>query len=84
MSDALTEQVKTVLIRIKPGLRAGLTLDSSLDALALDSLDKLTLLFELEDKLEISIPDDDARRMKTVGDVVECVRRLKQSGSASS
>jgi acyl carrier protein len=33
-------------------------------------------LCDLEEELGIVIPDDDARDIKTVGDVVDCVKSL--------
>ncbi|TMQ67814.1 MAG: acyl carrier protein [Candidatus Eisenbacteria bacterium] len=77
MTDALTEQVSSALAAIKPGMSAGITLESTLESLALDSLDRITLLFELEERLKVSIPDEEARGLRTMGDIVDCVRRLK-------
>jgi acyl carrier protein len=44
--------------------------------LGIDSLDVFTLLFELENAFQISIPDDDVRSIHTVNDIVEGVRKL--------
>jgi acyl carrier protein len=84
MTDGLTEQVSSALAAIKPGVSAGITVDSTLESLALDSLDRITLLFELEDRLGVSIPDEQARGLRTVGDLVECVRRLKADGTSTA
>lgn len=43
------------------------------DDLAADSLDVTELIMDLEDEFKISIPDNDAVGMKTVGDVVDYV-----------
>jgi acyl carrier protein len=84
MTDELTEQVTSALAAIKSGMSAGITVDSTLESLALDSLDRITLLFELEDRLGVSIPDEEARGLRTVGDIVECVRRLKGAGAVGA
>ncbi len=35
-----------------------------------DSLDLVDLIMEIEDKFEIQIPDEDAEKIKTVGDAM--------------
>lgn len=42
-----------------------------IEDLKADSLDVVDMLMELEDEYDISIPDDVAQEMKTVGDVAE-------------
>lgn len=41
----------------------------------IDSLDALTILFAIEEQFAISVPDDEARAMKTFGDLVEIVAK---------
>lgn len=40
-----------------------------------DSLDIVELMMELEEEFEVEIPDEDAERMKTIGDVVDYIER---------
>ena len=42
----------------------------------IDSLDSLTILFAIEERFTISIPDDRARAMKTFGDMIDIVESL--------
>ncbi|HEX2060841.1 MAG TPA: acyl carrier protein [Thermoanaerobaculia bacterium] len=42
----------------------------------IDSLDALTILFAVEEQFGISVPDTDARAMRTFGDMVDIVERL--------
>lgn len=53
-----------------------ITLDSTFQELGIDSLNGFDLLCDLEEDLGIVIPDDDAREITTVRDVVECVKPL--------
>lgn len=53
-----------------------LAMSTSLADAGIDSLDALTILFEIEEQFGISIPDHDARAMKTLGDMVDVVQRL--------
>lgn len=41
-----------------------------------DSLDVVEMLMNLEDAYSVSIPDDEAVKIKTVGDVVETIDKL--------
>ena len=50
--------------------------DSSFEELGVDSLNGLELLWELEEELEIVIPDDDAREITKVSDVIAVVEPL--------
>jgi acyl carrier protein len=45
--------------------------------LGLDSPKQLQLLAEMEDKLHIEISDEEAARMNTVGDILNCVATKK-------
>ena len=53
-----------------------ITLDSTFKEQGIDSLNGFDLLCDLEEELGIIIPDDDAREITTVRDVVDCVKPL--------
>jgi acyl carrier protein len=44
---------------------------SFIDDLGADSLDTVELVMAFEEKFDIEIPDDDAEKMRTVGDAIE-------------
>jgi acyl carrier protein len=50
-----------------------LTPETLLADAGIDSLDALTILFAIEEDLNIHIPDDRARAMKTFGDMADAV-----------
>lgn len=56
----------------------GVTLDSSFDALGLDSLDKINVSFEVEDVFNIEIPDESMNSLRTVRDMVNGVVMLRE------
>lgn len=47
-----------------------ITIDMKLDDIGVDSLGAITILFELEDKLNVNIPTESLNSLKSVGDVV--------------
>ncbi|HDR05366.1 MAG TPA: acyl carrier protein [Candidatus Marinimicrobia bacterium] len=49
---------------------------SFIDDLGADSLDTVELIMSLEDKFELSISDDDAKELKTVGNVYQYLKNL--------
>lgn len=44
-----------------------------IDDLNADSLDIVDMIVELENRFDLSIPDEEAERIKTVGDAVEFI-----------
>jgi acyl carrier protein len=56
-----------------------LTADSSLQSQALDSLEVMVLVFKIEEHYEISLDEEDADDLRTVGDLADLVvRRIEQ------
>lgn len=54
------------------------TMESSfIDDLGADSLDIVELLMALEEEFDIEIPDEEAEKLATVGDVVEYIKNNK-------
>ena len=46
---------------------------SFVDDLGADSLDTVVLIMALEEEFNIEIPDEDAEKMKTVGDAIKYI-----------
>jgi acyl carrier protein len=63
-------------------------LESTFDELAVDSLDRVSLAFDVEEKYDIEIPEDQLGRIKTVNDMVrgieEALRRKSAAPSATA
>jgi len=53
--------------------------ETELAALGIDSLKAITLLYELEERLSIEIPNEVFDRIQTVGDVVTELELLRQA-----
>ena len=79
ISDPLAEKVMSLVAAVKRIPREQVTLDSSFEELAMDSLDNMNLLFEVESTFNISIPDEEARAIRNVRQVVDGVRKLVEA-----
>jgi acyl carrier protein len=83
-ADPVVQTVLAAIAEVKHVSPEEIPLDASLADLGLDSLDTVTMLFELETRLDISIPDDAAKSVRTVQDVVDGVRRLVENPPAQA
>jgi len=68
---AIEDDVKKI-IEEKLGVNAEqITMEASfIDDLGADSLDQVELVMDFEDKFEVDIPDEDAEKMRTVGEAI--------------
>lgn len=72
--DEILAKVKEVIVDQLSVEEDDVTPDASFfDDLGADSLDIVELVMALEDSFGISIPDEDAESIKTVGDAVEYI-----------
>jgi acyl carrier protein len=84
MPDDLAEKVITILSTVKHIPREQIKLESSLADLGFDSLDTISMLFELETAFSVSIPDENARSIRYVHEIVDGVRALQAAAPAAS
>jgi acyl carrier protein len=72
--DEILAKVKEVIVDQLSVEEDDVTPDASFfDDLGADSLDIVELVMALEDSFGISIPDEDAESIKTVGDAVDYI-----------
>jgi acyl carrier protein len=84
MPDEISQIVVEILARRKKADPSTLRAETTLASLGIDSLEGLEVIFALEDRFGISISDDDAASMKTVGEVVAGVQRYVLQPPAST
>ena len=79
MADETTEQRIKAIIVEKLGVdEADITRDASFtNDLGADSLDTVELIMEFEKEFDMTIPDEDAEQIGTVGDAVDYVDSKK-------
>jgi acyl carrier protein len=74
MSAPVEERVKTIIcdqLAVEP--EKVIHTASFIDDLGADSLDIVELVMTMEEEFDLDIPDGDAEKMKTVGDVVKYI-----------
>ena len=59
-----------------------LSLDMRLEDLGIDSLKAITILYELEEQLNIEIPNQLLETVRTVGDIVSGIDQLSTQGES--
>lgn len=75
--DAIAAPIIDFIANLKSIPPESITPSSTFDELRMDSLDKINLSFEVEERFAIQIPDNALNSLRTVGDVIAGVERLK-------
>lgn len=81
--DHVPEKILSLVAAIKRLPRERVSLDSSFEELGIDSLDGINLVFEIEGAFDISIPDEQARSIRSVRQMVEGVQALLSAAGRS-
>ena len=69
------EKVKEIVVEQLGVEEDEVTMESSfIDDLGADSLDIVELIMALEEEFDIEVPDEEAEKLTTVGDVVEYIK----------
>lgn len=55
---------------------ASMTPTSTFEELGIDSLDGIQIVFALENEFDVSIPDDAAKSIRGIADIVEGIEKL--------
>ncbi len=76
MDETLAAKVMAEIAAVKRIPIESITLDSTFEELAMDSLDAMNVLFALEEEFGISIPDEAANSIKDVRSTVAGVQRI--------
>ena len=74
-SEEVFDKVKEIIVNQLGVSDTAVTMEASfIDDLGADSLDIVELVMALEEEFDIEIPDEDAEKAVTVGDVVEYIK----------
>lgn len=81
MSDEIAERVATIVTNQLDVEREKVKPEASfINDLGADSLDIVELVMELEEDFQMSIPDEDAEKIRTVGEATNYI--VKNKGNA--
>jgi len=76
MSEDLIARVAAVIAKTQKIPPDSVTIDKTFAELKIDSLDGINILFALESEFDVDIPDEAAREIKTVREMVEGIEKL--------
>ncbi len=84
MSDEFIERIRKVIANSQKLPIEKVTLDSTFQELGIDSMDAVNILFGLESEFDISIPDEEAKDIRTIRQMAEGVGKLVEAKAAGS
>ena len=78
---SIDERVKKIVAEQLGVEESQVTTEASfMDDLGADSLDTVELVMAFEEEFGIDIPDEDAERMRTVGDAIDYLKKNTEGG----
>ena len=82
---AVADKVKSIIVEQLGVDEEEVTPDASfVDDLGADSLDTVELVMEFEDEFELSIPDEEAEKIQTVGQAIDYIKAHIAKGGGGS
>ena len=84
MPDSLEEKIISIVAAVKRLPRERITAESTFEQLGIDSLDGMNILFEVESAFDVSIPDEQAKAIRSVREMIEGVRALTAGGAGAT
>lgn len=72
------KKIKQIIVEQSVCDEEDIKLETEINDLKLDSLDKIELLMTLEEEFNVEISDEKAELLKTVADIVKTIRQLKR------
>ena len=69
------EKLKQIIVEVLNVDESEITMETTfIDDLGADSLDVFQIIMGLEEEFDIEVPDEEAEKITTVGDVVEYIK----------
>src|SRR5205823_13840609 len=74
MTDEIADKIIQLIAAIKRIPKENVTIDSTFEQLGVDSLDAINLIYEIESDFNISVPDEVARSIKDVRQLLDALK----------
>ena len=82
MPETIQDRVLKVIATTKRIPLESVQPDSTFEALGIDSLDRLNILFDLESEFDIEINDEDAKKVQNIHEMVAGIQQLLDAKAA--
>ena len=79
MKSDIEHTLKQSIAKLKMISVEDITLDSSLEDLGISSLDSISLVFDIEDKYGVEVPNEELKKVRIIRDIVDGVDALIQA-----
>jgi acyl carrier protein len=76
MSDQVSEKVMSIVASVKQIPPEAISIHSTFKEPGSDSLGAIDIVFELEDAFNVRIPDEQARSVRSLAEMIDGVRKL--------
>ncbi len=83
MTDELKQRVIAIIADTQQISPETINLNSSFEDLGIDSLGGLTIVGEMESEFDVSLPNEEALMIRTVGQAVDSLRRQLPEGEGT-
>lgn len=80
----LAERVISTIATSREIPAESIRVESTFEELGIDSLDAFEILYALEQEFDVVIPDEAARGLRTVGDIVDRLGQIQAGGAAGA
>ncbi len=80
----LAERVISTIATSREIPAESIRLESTFEELGIDSLDAFEILYALEQEFDVVIPDEAARGLRTVGDIVDRLGQIQAGGATGA
>jgi acyl carrier protein len=82
--DEVLARVQSAIAKNSRIPLASVTVDSTFESLGMDSLDRVNLLFALEEEFGVSIPDEGMKQNMSVREVADGITTLLNGNAANA
>ena len=84
MPETIQDRVLKVIATTQRLPQERVTPDSTFEELGIDSMDSINILFDLESEFDIEINDEDAKKIRTIKEMVDGVTLLVEAKENAS